>query len=62
MYLMREDAGLTFSAIAQFLGKKDHSTVVHAYSQLVRELNISPELRADIDAVRAALHIPTHAA
>jgi chromosomal replication initiator protein len=62
MYLLREDGGLTYSAIAQFLGKKDHSTVVHACTQLLRELNISPSLRADIDAVRASLHIPTHAA
>jgi chromosomal replication initiator protein len=62
MYLLREDGGLTYSAIAQLLGKKDHSTVVHACTQLVRELNVSPSLRADVDAVRASLHIPTHAA
>ena len=62
MYLLREDVGLTYSAVAQFLGKKDHSTVVHAYTQLTRELSFSPSLRADIDAVRALLHIPTHAA
>jgi chromosomal replication initiator protein len=62
MYLLREDGGLTYSAVAQLLGKKDHSTVVHACTQLVRELNISPSLRADVDAVRALLHIPTHAA
>ena len=62
MYLLREDVGLTYSAVAQLLGKKDHSTVVHAYTQLTRELSISPSLRADVDAVRALLHIPTHAA
>jgi chromosomal replication initiator protein len=62
MYLLREDAGLTYSAVAQLLGKKDHSTVVHACTQLVRELSVSPSLRADVDAVRASLHIPTHAA
>jgi chromosomal replication initiator protein len=62
MYLLREDIGLTYSAVAQLLGKKDHSTVVHAYSQLTRELSLSPSLRADVDAVRALLHIPTHAA
>ncbi len=62
MYLLREDGALTYSAIAHLLGKKDHSTVVHACTQLIRELNISPALRADVDAVRASLHIPTHAA
>ena len=62
MYLLREDGGLTYSAIAQLLGKKDHSTVVHACSQVLQELKVSPSLRADVDAVRASLHIPTHAA
>jgi chromosomal replication initiator protein len=62
MYLLRQDGGLTYSAIAQLLGKKDHSTVVHACTQLLREINVSPSLRADIDAVRASLHIPIHAA
>jgi len=62
MYLLREDAGLTYSAVAHLLGKKDHSTVVHACTQLTRELSVSPSLRADVDAVRASLHIPTHAA
>ena len=58
MYLLREDAGMTYSAIARLLGKKDHSTVVHACTQLTRELPFSPPLRADIDAIRASLHIP----
>ena len=62
MYLLREDVGLTYSAVAQLLGKKDHSTVVHAYTQMTRELSLSPSLRADVDAVRALVHIPTHAA
>ncbi len=55
MYLLRQDSGLTYAAIAQLLGKKDHSTVVHAYRQLQLELDVSPALRADIDAVRSAL-------
>jgi chromosomal replication initiator protein len=62
MYLLREDGGLTYAAIAQLLGKKDHSTVVHACKQLIHELGMSPSLRADLDAVRASLHMPTHAA
>ena len=62
MYLLRHDACMTYSSIAQLMNKRDHSTVVHACSQLLHELNVSPELRADIDAIRAALHIPIEAA
>lgn len=56
MYLMRHDAAMTFAAIARVLGKKDHSTVVHACNQLERDLGQSPELRADLDAIRSTFH------
>jgi chromosomal replication initiator protein len=56
MYLMRHDAGLTFAAIARLMGKKDHSTVVHACNQVERDLCQSPELRADLDAIRSTFH------
>jgi chromosomal replication initiator protein len=62
MYLLRQDLGMTYAAIAQLMGKKDHSTVVHACNQLVHEIETSPELRADIDAVRTALRIHSDAA
>jgi chromosomal replication initiator protein len=55
MYLLRQDSGLTYAAIARLLGKKDHSTVVHACSQVEKELKISPAVRADVDAIRSAL-------
>ena len=55
MYLLREDGGLTYSAIAHLMHKKDHSTVVHACTQLNKELAASPALRADIDAIRAVI-------
>jgi chromosomal replication initiator protein len=55
MYLLRNDGGLTYSAIADLLNKKDHSTVVHACKQLHQEMTSSPSLRADIDAIRITL-------
>jgi chromosomal replication initiator protein len=62
MYLLRQDSCMTYAAIARLMNKKDHSTIVHAYSQLEHELKVSPSLRADIDAIRANLHIPVNAA
>jgi chromosomal replication initiator protein len=55
MYLLRQDAGLTFQTIAQTLGRKDHSTVVHACKQLEMQMELTPALKADLDAVRACL-------
>jgi len=55
MYLLRQDSGLTHSAIAGLLAKKDHSTVVYGCSAIEKGLSASPEVRADIDTIRADL-------
>jgi chromosomal replication initiator protein len=55
MYLLREDCGLTYKSIALLFSRKDHSTVIHACSQVASQLGLSPETRADIDAIRTDL-------
>jgi chromosomal replication initiator protein len=62
MYLLRGESHLTYAAIAQLLHKKDHSTVVHACNQIARELGLSPNVRADIDAVKSLVHASSTAA
>jgi chromosomal replication initiator protein len=62
MYLLRQDAGLTYAAIAHLMGKKDHSTVVHACTQIHKELGVNTTLRADIDVIRISLARPNPAA
>ena len=57
MYLLRQEIGMTYAAIAHLVGKKDHSTVLHACTQIHRELASSPSLRADLDAISST--IPT---
>jgi chromosomal replication initiator protein len=55
MYLLRGHLAMSYTAIAHLMGKKDHSTVMHACRQIHKEAAQSPELRADIDAVLASL-------
>jgi chromosomal replication initiator protein len=55
MYLLRQDGGMTYSAIASLLNRKDHSTVVHACNTIHNELGNSPPVRADVDAIRASV-------
>ena len=38
MYLLREEAGLSFSLIGKLLGGRDHSTVMHGYEKIARLL------------------------
>ena len=56
MYLLRQEIGMTYAAIAHLVGKKDHSTVLHACTQIHRELASSPSLRADLDAISSTIH------
>ncbi|HXH22265.1 MAG TPA: chromosomal replication initiator protein DnaA [Dehalococcoidia bacterium] len=59
MYLLRQDAGLTFQTIAEALGRGDHSTVVHACKQIEAQIKLTPALQADLDAVRTTLGLLT---
>ncbi len=57
MYLMREDAQCSMPRIGDYLGKRDHSTVMHGCERISDELkNENPQLRRDINAIRGALY------
>jgi chromosomal replication initiator protein len=57
MYLMREDAQCSMPRIGEYLGKRDHSTVMHGCERITEELkNENPQLRRDIHAIRSSLY------
>jgi len=56
MYLMREETGASLPAIGNFLGGRDHTTVMHGCEKIGRELGQENlPLRRDVLAVRALL-------
>ncbi|MGE3270947.1 MAG: chromosomal replication initiator protein DnaA, partial [Chloroflexota bacterium] len=55
MYLLREDAGLSFPQIGQLLGGRDHSSVVHACDKISTEIERDGRSRQDARAVRNLL-------
>ena len=55
MYLMREEANMTATAIGRLLGGKDHSTVLHACSRISSQMDVEPHLRQDVFNIRASL-------
>ncbi|HLX56624.1 MAG TPA: helix-turn-helix domain-containing protein, partial [Ktedonobacteraceae bacterium] len=55
MYLMRQETQASLLEIGQMFGGRDHSTVLHAYEKIDRELNINPTLRREIVAIREQL-------
>ena len=55
MYLLREEANMTATAIGRLLGGKDHSTVLHACSRISSEMDVEPRLRQDVFNIRTSL-------
>ena len=56
MYLMREEAELSYTHIGTILGNKDHTTVAHAWKKIRTLLNDDPKLRRDIINIVQSIH------
>jgi chromosomal replication initiator protein len=55
MYLLRSYGDHGLAQIGQLLGGRDHSTVLHAYRRIHRELTSLPQTRSDIDQLKTLL-------
>ncbi|HTK04134.1 MAG TPA: chromosomal replication initiator protein DnaA [Candidatus Eisenbacteria bacterium] len=56
MFLMREEIGSSYPSIGHELGGRDHTTAMHAYDKIGRELESSPKLRQDLDLIKQRLY------
>ena len=48
MYLQREILGVPYKNIGQFLGGKDHSTIMHGIEKIDAEMKTNDKLRNDV--------------
>jgi chromosomal replication initiator protein len=55
MYLMRQETEASLLEIGQSLGGRDHSTVLHGYDKIAREMNENTALRKEVLAIRQQL-------
>lgn len=55
MYLQREILGVPYKNIGQFLGGKDHSTVMHGIEKIDSEMKTNDKLRNDVLFLRKKL-------
>jgi chromosomal replication initiator protein len=53
---MREETEVSLLRIGAELGGRDHSTVLHAYDKITRELGENDEMRREISAVREMIY------
>jgi chromosomal replication initiator protein len=56
MYLLRDVLKLSYPHIGEKLGKRDHTTVIHAYEKISREINQNPTLNQKITMIRERLY------
>lgn len=56
MFLMREEINSSYPAIGEELGGRDHTTAMHAYNKIQREVEISEKLRQDLILIRQRLY------
>jgi chromosomal replication initiator protein len=57
MYLLREDLKYSFPTIGEKFGGKDHTTVIHAYNKIAKEIQQDHQLMNEIETIRAKLSL-----
>ncbi len=52
MYILREDFNVSYPLIGQKLGGKDHTTVIHSYLKIQRDLKVDSQLLQELEQIR----------
>ena len=55
MYILREDFSMPYPAIGQKIGRRDHTTVIHSYEKVRKDLETNSSLAQEIDQIRAMI-------
>jgi len=56
MYLLRKELSLSFPAIGQELGGRDHTTAIHAYKKIVASVEENEKVQQDIERVTQEIY------
>ncbi len=56
MYLLREEGKSSYPSIGQELGGRDHTTVIHAYKKIKREISEKEDLRQEIELIKQKIY------
>lgn len=55
MYILRNDYDISFPQIGRNLGGKDHTTVIHSFEKIKKEIEIDPTLGQDLEHIRSLI-------
>ncbi len=56
MYLMRKEINSSYPTIGQELGGRDHTTAMHAYNKIAKEIENNDKVRQDIDSIVQSIY------
>ncbi len=56
MYLMREEINTSFPFIGREMGKRDHTTAMHAYDKIRTAIDKDPKIKREIDLIKERLY------
>ena len=56
MYLLREDVKNSFSTIARKLGNRDHTTILHAYNKISKDIIKNKMLSQEINLIKEKIY------
>jgi chromosomal replication initiator protein len=56
MYILREETGSSLVEIGQYLGGRDHSTVMHGIGKMEREIEANATVRQHVSTIRESLY------
>lgn len=57
MFLLRKDTNYSFPFIGQEVGGRDHTTVMHAYNKISKELEVNNRLREEIEMIKKRVYL-----
>ena len=57
MYLMRKEGKISYPSIGRELGGRDHTTAIHAYEKVKREVEKNNDFRQEIEIIKQKLYI-----
>lgn len=57
MYLMREELKMSYPAIGDELGGRDHTTAIHAHEKIFQEIENDPKTKQEIESIKQRLYI-----
>jgi len=56
MYLLRKELQLPLAQAGEWLGGRDHTTIIHGENKISRELAVSDQLRLDVASIRKTIY------